>query len=180
MVAHLDELLEIAAFDDYGPNGLQVPGRDETGLVVTGVSAHLELFERAAALDAGLVICHHGLFWRSQSRSITPQLNRRLEVLFGSGIALAAYHLPLDAHPALGNNALICRELGLTPAEPFGEAAGRPIGFVGVAEPPISAAELVDRCADAFARDPLVFGPTGGSAPRVGVVSGGEPSSLPL
>src|SRR5437660_5166753 len=178
MVAHLDELLEIAAFDDYGPNGLQVPGPEEAALVVTGVSAHLELFERAAALDAGLVICHHGLFWRSQSRSITPQLKRRLEVLFGSGIALAAYHLPLDAHPALGNNALICRELGLTTGEPFGEAAGRSIGFVGVAEPAISAAELVTRCARAFGRNPLVFGPRERRIERVGVVSGGGASSL--
>jgi len=178
MVAHLDGLLDIAAFDDYGPNGLQVPGPAETGLVVTGVSAHLELFERAAALGAGLVICHHGLFWRSQSRAISPQLKRRLEVLFDADIALAAYHLPLDAHPELGNNALICRELGLEPAEPFGEAAGRSIGFVGVAEPPITASDLVARCGRAFGRDPLVFGPVDRRIARVGVVSGGGASSL--
>jgi dinuclear metal center YbgI/SA1388 family protein len=178
MVAHLDELLEIAAFEDYGPNGLQVPGAVETSVVVTGVSAHLQLFERAAELGAGLVVCHHGLFWRSQSRAISPQLKRRLEVLFGAEIALAAYHLPLDAHPQLGNNALICRELGLARAEPFGEAAGRAIGFVGVAQPAISAAELIDRCARVFGREPLVFGATTRTVTRVGIVSGGGASSL--
>jgi dinuclear metal center YbgI/SA1388 family protein len=178
MVAHLDELLDIAAFDDYGPNGLQVPGAAETDVVVTGVSAHLELFRRAVELRAGLVVCHHGLFWRSQPRSISVQLKARLEALFDADIALAAYHLPLDAHPAVGNNALICRELGLERAERFGDAAGRPIGFVGRADPPLAAGELISRCERAFGRAPLVFGPRERDVARVGVVSGGGASML--
>src|SRR5947209_15147845 len=155
MLGVLDELLEIGSFDDYGPNGLQVPGPAETDVVVTGVSAHLELFRRAAELRAGLVVCHHGLFWRSQPRSVSAQLKARLKALFDADIALAAYHLPLDAHAELGNNALICRELGLERREPFGTAGGRPIGFVGEAPEPIGAAELIGRCREAFGRAPV-------------------------
>ena len=72
IIAYLDELLDIGAFTDYGPNGLQVPGADEVSLVVTGVSAQRELFERAAAEGAQLVLCHHGLFWDFHPRAITP------------------------------------------------------------------------------------------------------------
>ena len=113
MIAFLDELLESAQFSDYGPNGLQVPGSPEVSLVVTGVSAHLELFERAAAEGAQLVLCHHGILWGSGPPAITPAMRRRLQALFEADMSLAAYHLPLDAHPQVGNNALICAELGL-------------------------------------------------------------------
>lgn len=178
IVSFLDELLDAGSFDDYGPNGLQVPGADDVSLVVTGVSAHLELFERAAALGADLVVCHHGLFWRNQSRRIGPALKARLRVLFEAEIGLAAYHLPLDAHPQVGNNALICSALGLTRAEAFGEAAGRAIGFVGRAGEALSGAELVDRCRATFGHDPLVFGARERLVERVGIVSGGGASTL--
>jgi dinuclear metal center YbgI/SA1388 family protein len=173
IVAFLDELLNAPAFDDYGPNGLQVVGRDTVGVTVTGVSAHRELFSRAAGEGADLVICHHGLFWGSDPITVGPQLKERLKALFHSDMSLAAYHLPLDAHPEVGNNALICRELGLERGDPFGEANGRPIGFVGRAPEPISLEELAARCSGAFGRDPLVLG--GGERPvrTVGVVSGG-------
>jgi dinuclear metal center YbgI/SA1388 family protein len=178
IVAHLDELLDAAAWDDHGPNGLQVIGCEEVDLVVTGVSAHLELFERAAALGAGMVLCHHGIFWRSTPQAIGAQMRARLEALFGADMSLVAYHLPLDAHPEVGNNALICAALGLRRGEPFGEAAGRPVGFVGEADEPLELSELVARCAKAFGREPLVF--EGGAHPvrRAGVVSGGGGSAL--
>jgi dinuclear metal center YbgI/SA1388 family protein len=178
IVAHLDELLDVGAWDDYGPNGLQVVGRDEVELVVTGVSAHRELFERAAEAGAGLVICHHGIFWRSTPQAIGPLMKARLKALFDADMSLAAYHLPLDAHPEVGNNALICRALGLRRGEPFGEAAGRPIGFVGHADEPLALDALVERCREAFGRDPLVFPAGDGEVRRVGVVSGGGGSSL--
>jgi putative NIF3 family GTP cyclohydrolase 1 type 2 len=78
ILSHLDELLEVGAFDDYGPNGLQVPGTREVSFVATGVSAHQQLFERAAEAGAQLVICHHGIFWDSHPRVVTPQLKGRL------------------------------------------------------------------------------------------------------
>src|ERR671932_566308 len=131
IIAFLDELLDARSFDDYGPNGLQVAGAREVSVVVTGVSAHLELFTRAVALRAQMVLCHHGLFWRKQPQVIDERRKERLKALFDAEISLAAYHLPLDAHPEVGNNALICAALGLERSEPFGEAAGRPIGWIG-------------------------------------------------
>ena len=113
IIAYLDDLLEIEAFTDYGPNGLQVPGAAEVSSVVTGVSAQRELFEQAAAAEAELVLCHHGVFWDFHSRAIGPAMKERLRILFDADISLAGYHLPLDAHPEVGNNALICAALGL-------------------------------------------------------------------
>src|SRR6478672_5976743 len=118
LIGHLDALLNPAAFDDYGPNGLQVPGNDQIRTVVTGVSASVELFERAAEHHADLVLVHHGLFWGSVG-PIDAQLKRRLALLFDTNTALAAYHLPLDAHPQVGNNALLAKAIGATDLEPF-------------------------------------------------------------
>ena len=178
LIAYLDELLDAPSFDDYGPNGLQVEGRLEVERVVTGVSAHRELFERAAERDAHMVLCHHGLFWGSAPVTIDARMKGRLAPLFAADMSLAAYHLPLDAHPEVGNNALICEELGLRRGEPFGDARGRPIGFVGHAEEPLELEALAERCCALFERDPLVFPGDGRPLRRVGVVSGGGGSSL--
>ena len=178
MIAHLNEVLDADAFDDYGPNGLQVPGAEEVELVATGVSAHRELFERGVDAGAQLLICHHGILWDSAPRAISPRLKERLRVLFDADVSLAAYHLPLDAHPKLGNNALICDALGLDVAEPFGRFRGRQIGLVGRAPEPIPLAELIDRCRVAFGRDPFVWDSGPDDVESVGVLSGGGASSF--
>src|SRR3569833_1539924 len=116
LIAALDELLEPGAFQALGPNGLQVPGNAE----VTGVSAQRELAERAVALGAQLVLVHHGLFWDFQPTGLTPLLAERLRPLFKHDVNLAAYHLPLDAHPRYGNNALLAEALGCGDTRPFG------------------------------------------------------------
>ena len=112
IIAYLDELLDAQGFEDYGPNGLQVPGAAEVSVLVTGVSAHLELFDRAAALRAQMVLCHHGLFWRKQPLGLDERRKARLKALFDTDMSLAAYHLPLDAHAEVGHNALILAEPG--------------------------------------------------------------------
>ncbi|HEX8073767.1 MAG TPA: Nif3-like dinuclear metal center hexameric protein [Thermoleophilaceae bacterium] len=178
IIAFLDDLLDAPSFEDYGPNGLQVTGRDEVDHVVTGVSAHRELFGRAAAAGAGMVLCHHGIFWGSGPLRVDAQLKGRLEALFDADMSLAAYHLPLDAHAEVGNNALICQELGLRRGEPFGQARGRAIGFVGHAGEPIALEALAERCCSTFGRDPLVFEGDGRAVESVGVVSGGGGSAL--
>src|SRR3954451_2392071 len=150
IIAWCDELLDAPSFEDYGPNGLQVAGAREVSVVVTGVSAHLELFHRAAALRAQMVLCHHGLIWRKQPVTVDERRRERLKALFDADMSLAAYHLPLDAHPEVGNNALICAALGLERAEPFGAAGGRPIGWVGRAREACTREELVERCRVAF------------------------------
>src|SRR3954447_13541077 len=131
IIDFLDDLLDIASFEDYGPNGLQVPGAPEVSVVVTGVSAHLELFDRAASLRAQMVLCHHGMFWRKQGLAVDERRKARLKALFGADMSLAAYHLPLDAHPEVGNNALILGELGFERGEKFGDVGWTGTGSVG-------------------------------------------------
>jgi len=108
VIAFCDELLDAGSFDDYGPNGLQVPGAPEVRKVITGVSAHLELLERARDAGAQLVLAHHGLFWDFLPRALSEQMAARLRTALEAEISVAGYHLPLDAHPGIGNNALLC------------------------------------------------------------------------
>jgi dinuclear metal center YbgI/SA1388 family protein len=178
LISYLDELLEIGEFQDHGPNGLQVPGTDEVSAVVTGVSANRELFEQASRLGAQLVVAHHGLFWDFHPRLVTPAMKARLRVLFEGDMSLAGYHLPLDAHPEVGNNALICAALGLERGEPFGEHRGRPVGFVGRSEEGIPFDELRSRCARAFAQEPFVWDSGPETVHSVGIVSGAAASSF--
>ena len=139
----LDELLTPEAFDDLGPNGLQVPGADEVERVVTGVTAQRALIERAVEAEAQLVLVHHGLFWNFDPIGLTPRLAGRLRPLFRHDIALAAYHLPLDAHPEVGNNALLAEALGASEHVAFA-GIGRGAAFAE----PVPAAELFARVAD--------------------------------
>jgi dinuclear metal center YbgI/SA1388 family protein len=169
----LDAILHPARFEDYCPNGLQVPGSTTVETLATGVSAHAELFERAAAEHAELLIVHHGLFWGKNSGAIDGVLKRRLQILFDADIALAAYHLPLDAHPEIGNNALLARALGATDLIPFALHRGVPIGFV--AQLPgdgLIASELFARVQGITAREPLVFDAGPDRVRRVAIVSG--------
>jgi dinuclear metal center YbgI/SA1388 family protein len=178
VVAYLDGLLDAQNFPDYGPNGLQVPGSEEVSVVVTGVSAHRELFERAVEERAQLVVAHHGLFWDFHPRSLSTTMKERLRILFDNDIALAGYHLPLDAHPEVGNNALICAALGLERGEPFGQHRGRTIGFVGRSEEGVPFAELRDRCAAAFGQEPFTWETGPEVVHTLGVVSGAAASSF--
>jgi dinuclear metal center YbgI/SA1388 family protein len=178
IVAFLDELLEIDGFTDYGPNGLQVPGAEEVSKIATGVSAQRELFERAAEQGAQLVLCHHGLFWDFHPRTIGPAMKERLRILFDADMSLAGYHLPLDAHPEVGNNALICTALGLERTEPFGDYRGRRVGFVGRSADGVPFAELRRRCARAFGQEPFVWDSGPDLVRSVGIVSGGAASSF--
>lgn len=178
IIEYLDELLRPADFSDYCPNGLQVPGRAEVQKVVTGVSATLELFEAAADRGAGMVIAHHGIFWDGNPVALTAPQARRLRLLLGQDINLAAYHLPLDAHAEVGNNALLCESLGLARDEPFGTHRGSAIGWIGRAEQPIDAAELTQRVAQATGREPLVFAHGPAEIRRVAIVSGAAAGHL--
>ncbi len=178
IIAFLDDLLDAPAFEDYAPNGLQVVGAAEVSLLATGVSAHLELFERAAGIGAQMVLCHHGMLWNKQPLVVDAQKRERLRTLFAADMSLAAYHLPLDAHAEVGNNALICEALGLERGEPFGVMGGRALGFVGRAREPLPRAELIERCARAFDRPPLAFEFGPDPVRTVGVISGGAASSL--
>jgi putative NIF3 family GTP cyclohydrolase 1 type 2 len=131
LIADLDALLEPDRFRDLGPNGLQVPGTREVRRVLTAVSAQRAVSEAAVAHDAQLVLVHHGLFWDFLPTGLSPVLAERLRPLLRHDVNLAAYHLPLDAHPEVGNNAILARELGCAEQEPFGAYRGVPVGRRG-------------------------------------------------
>lgn len=116
-----DALLQPERFRDYGPNGLQVEGRATVRKIVSGVTASRALIEAAIAAQADAIFVHHGLFWRGQDGRVTGWLKQRLALLLAHDINLLAYHLPLDAHPELGNNAQLGRQLGLRAQTRFGE-----------------------------------------------------------
>jgi dinuclear metal center YbgI/SA1388 family protein len=174
IIAELDRLLEPERFHDFGPNGLQVPGRSEVSTVATGVSASVELFELARAKGADLLVVHHGLFWGPGPGPIDAALKRRLQILFDADMSLAAYHLPLDAHPLIGNNAMLGYGLGALTLEPFAEHHGEPIGSIAsFGEAGVEANELFARVQALTDRAPLVFDFGPEVIRRLAIVSGG-------
>ena len=173
LVAYLRDLLSSDEGTDYCPNGLQVEGRRRIRRLVSGVSACQELFEKARQTAADAVLVHHGIFWKGTSPVLTGMQYRRVRELIEGGINLLAYHLPLDRHPELGNNALAADAFGLVDRQPFAFHEGLPIGFRGRFEPAISPAELVERCARIYAQEPLAFRTGREEVASLGIVSGG-------
>ncbi len=179
LVAWLDETLAPGEVRDYGPNGLQVEGREEIRKVVTGVTACLELLERAASVGADAVLVHHGIFWKGAGEvRVERSLRRRLALLLREEINLLAYHLPLDRHPVVGNNAVLARELGVTDLVPAFPLDGVPIGLAGRFPAPLPVEDVVRRVAEVTGREPLHV--PGGPDPvrTVGLVSGDAPGSI--
>lgn len=131
LLQSFDGLLQPERFRDYGPNGLQVEGKEPVRRMVSGVTASRALIERAIEAGADAIFVHHGLFWRGQDGRVTGWMKQRLALLLRHDINLFAYHLPLDAHPELGNNAQFGLKLGLKASERFGE---QELGFLGARE----------------------------------------------
>ena len=174
----LDNLLETKDWKDFGPNGLQVEGCRPVRRLVTGVSACQSLFQESAAWDADAVLVHHGLFWEGAPRVLTGIQYHRVATLIQGGIALLAYHLPLDAHHEFGNNALAARSLGLMKTQPFGQFQGCPIGFRGEFEVPIVVSELHHRCEKVFGQKPLIQGDGPKFIRTLGLISGSAEKEL--
>ena len=165
------ELLQPYRFKDYGPNGLQVEGRADIGHVVSGVTASRALIEAAIDAKADAIFVHHGLFWRGQDGTVTGWMKERLRLLLAHEINLFAYHLPLDAHPTLGNNAQLGQRLGLAVTGNFGD---QDLGFVGQAAAPFASAEaLAQNVTQVLARTPTVVAGDGRAIRQVAWCSGG-------
>lgn len=141
-------------FDDYCPNGLQVDGDQAIKRIVTGVTASQALIDVAVNTDAQAIIVHHGYFWRGEPQPLTGMKGRRIRTLLQHGISLFAYHLPLDAHPVIGNNALLAKALGLTITGALYPSQTHPIGNMATC-PPISAAAFADKITQVLGRKPL-------------------------
>jgi dinuclear metal center YbgI/SA1388 family protein len=168
IVAFADEYLELSAFPDYGPMGLQVVGAADVSKIACGVSASLELFRAAAHAGAELVLVHHGLFWDRDPRVVDERMKARLQALFTADLSLVAYHLALDAHPTIGNNALLAELLGVGPLRRFAD-----VGFGGPLGRPCTVDELGALLERELGRTPLVLDGGPEELREVAICSGG-------
>ncbi len=168
--AYLDGLLEAARFRDYCPNGLQVEGRAEVRRVVCGVTASQALLDEAVRRNADAVLVHHGWFWKSEDSRITGIRRKRMATLIGNDLNLFAYHLPLDAHPDLGNNAELARRAGWRIE---GRFADQEIGFIGAPSVPATAAAIAASLETLLERAVMVVGPVDRPVQRLAWCSGG-------
>ncbi|CAB3762800.1 Nif3-like dinuclear metal center hexameric protein [Paraburkholderia solisilvae] len=152
---YLNNVLEASRFKDYCPNGLQVEGRRKVEKIATGVTASLAFLEAAHEWGADAVLVHHGYFWRNEAAPVTGRKYQRLKLLLANDINLFAYHLPLDDHPAYGNNAQLGAKLGLIGDARFGD---NDIGWMTTLPMPITLAHFSAQVEQTLARTPLVLG----------------------
>ena len=156
LVTYLDRELAVDAFQDYCPNGLQVEGRAEVRRLVSGVTASLALIDAALKDGADVILVHHGYFWKGEDARITGMKRARLQRLLAGDLSLLAYHLPLDAHPELGNNVQLARRLGFTVAGGFGAAGRTPdLALHGTPAAPLSPQALGEHLGRCLGRAPL-------------------------
>lgn len=163
-------LLDTARFRDYSPNGLQIQGRDAVQKIVTGVSASLALIEQAIARGADAILVHHGYFWKSEDARIVGVKQARIKLLLAHDVSLFGFHLPLDAHPILGNNAQLGQRLGFRLEGWSGEQ-----GLIahGALPEPLSLGELSARIGERLERVPLAIGVSDRTIRRIAWCSGG-------
>lgn len=173
IISYLNQYLEVGSIKDFAPVGLQVEGRDQVNRIVTGVSASAELFQRAADLKADMVMVHHGMFWERDPRVVRGSLKKRLQILLQNEITLLGYHLVLDKHPDIGNNALAARAFAMTDISPLGD-----VGVQGTVEP-WRLEQVVAKTEQLFGQAPVVFGNGPAIIQRMGVCSGGAEFVLP-
>jgi len=156
LVFETDRYLAAGQIADYCPNGLQVQGRPRVRRIVSGVTASQALLDAAVAVNADLVLVHHGYFWRNEDPRVVGMKQRRLKTLLNHDISLVAYHLPLDVHPEVGNNVQLARLLGLQVDGPLEADNPRSVVLLGHLAEPMSAADFARRVATALNREPLL------------------------
>jgi dinuclear metal center YbgI/SA1388 family protein len=168
--AYLDSLLDAARFRDYCPNGLQVEGRERVKRIVCGVTASQALIEAAIERGVDALLVHHGWFWKSEDGRVTGFRKQRMARLLAHDLNLFAFHLPLDAHATLGNNAQLAQRLGWTATGNFGEQG---IGFFGVPPAPTLAGRLARHMGQVLERAPMLIGDPAHKVSRIAWCSGG-------
>ncbi|MCH1931383.1 Nif3-like dinuclear metal center hexameric protein [Shewanella sp. A25] len=172
LTQYLADFLRVAAFKDYAPNGLQVEGRDDIRTIVTGVTACQALIDEAIRLNADAILVHHGFFWKSEPEVITGMKQRRIKALLTHDINLFGYHLPLDAHPMLGNNATLGRQMGILDAEPVEEVA-QGLVWRGKLDLPMTAKDFALLLDEALGRTPLHIGDSDAKIQHLAWCTGG-------
>lgn len=176
LVTYTDNLLQAGRFADYCPNGLQVQGRPQVARVVSGVTACQPLLDAAAELGADLVLVHHGFFWRGEAQPVVGMKRRRLGTLLQHDMSLLAYHLPLDAHPELGNNARLGALLGIRDQQPLDPESREAVGNIGSLPAPLEAAALVAQLEALTGRAALHIGDPALSVQRIAWCTGAAQS----
>ncbi|GIU04458.1 Nif3-like dinuclear metal center hexameric protein [Shewanella morhuae] len=172
LIQYLADFLHVSAFKDYAPNGLQIEGKDEIRTIVTGVTACQALIDEAIRLNADAILVHHGFFWKNEPEVITGMKQRRIKALLKYDINLLGYHLPLDAHPMLGNNATLGRQLGIIDAEAIEEVA-QGLLWRGKLDLAVSASEFSKTLENALGRAPLHIGNGDGKIQHLAWCTGG-------
>jgi dinuclear metal center YbgI/SA1388 family protein len=152
IVSYTHQYLRVSEFSDYCPNGLQVEGREEINKIASGVTASLACIETALDWGADALLVHHGYFWKGERPQVTGMKKVRLRALLTAEISLLAYHLPLDAHPLVGNNAQLAEKLGIAELQPLQRGRSISIGNVGKLASPIGFGEFVQRCEKTLGR----------------------------
>lgn len=152
---YTNSLLSIDRFADYCPNGLQVEGRARVTRLASGVTASMELIEAAIDAGADAIVVHHGYFWKGEDACVTGMKRARLQRLLGTDTSLLAYHLPLDAHPELGNNAQLAAILGFERRGCFGNDTGLSLAQYGTLPQPLPAEALGRLLEERLGRKPL-------------------------
>lgn len=178
LVSYVDVLLKADEFQDCCPNGLQVEGRGQVRRLVSGVTASLGLLKAAVAHGADAILVHHGYFWRGEDPRVLGMRKRRLGLLLKEDVSLLAYHLPLDAHPDLGNNAQLARVLGLAVRGRFG-AGGEPgLAMHGTLPEPMSGEAFAKHVARALGREPLHIPGRAGRIATIGWCGGAAQNGI--
>jgi len=178
LAAQLDALLQVSAFNDYCPNGLQVDAAQAITHIVTGVTASEALIDAAIAANAQAILVHHGYFWKGEPAPLTGMKGARVRKLLQQGISLLAYHLPLDAHTELGNNAQLAKALGWMLDEPLYPEEKHPIGNIANLATPITPTQLSEQLATVLGRTPLHLAGGNQTIKRVGICTGGAQDML--
>lgn len=178
ILAFCDAELDVRRYRDYGPIGLQVAGSERVERIAAAVSVTRDVLQATVDAGAQLLLVHHGLFWDRDPRVVDELMRERLRLLIDGGVTLAAYHLPLDGHPEIGNNALLARHLGLLDRGRFAEHGGVEIGVHGRLPEPLAPDELGRRVEQAVGRAPLVLPGSRRVLRTVGIVSGGAGSDI--
>lgn len=176
LVEYLDGFLNVPAFQDYCPNGLQVEGASEVKKIISGVTANQALIERAIEEKADAILVHHGFFWKGESPEITGMKAKRIGALMRNNISLLAYHLPLDANPELGNNVQLAKLLGLELEGGLNAKEVLPIAVQGKLTTACELSVLGAKIAAVLKREPLMIGDLSKNIKRVAWCTGAAQS----
>ena len=173
IVHYADGYLRINEFADYCPNGLQVEGNPKVEKIACAVTASLAVLEQASEWGADCLLVHHGYFWKNERAAVVGMKKRRLQALLMADMSLLAYHLPLDAHPVVGNNAQIAQRLGVLNLQPLQKTKKTPIGNVGMLSQPMAIADFVELCEQDLGRSAIHVNSGAEKVQKIALCTGG-------